>query len=653
MRTAPPDWETDDDSVGFDTDDTQSLDSEWEASADLSPTESDDANLPDSPDEDDADADAESDCTAVPDEIPDEAFGFETIEEPAAPPVSDGGGPLIDLGEGAGLSDERLACESNWPELWQSVSLSCTSPYGFVSDATTTPASVSAYAAEPHVKEVDVQPHSSAHCRGARTENRFKALPNVETLRLFVQYTDAGPTLHSPGEGTLCSALCGFAPSTVVLRGMSLVYDEFPLELWVPRVLEKLKRLVLVLEPGPTGQQWRKHANVAPPTDMANAGIVPVLRAMRRLKLTIVFNSEPGEMWDSGCNPVVLIALGHLLANVSRPATIVNLESLTPHPVLELEQQVETLLYLERMKYTLNRTILERERHAPLPSYMSMGFWMTQRTLLGAKVLEEGNVERWGKENVWEHMRPHSRRFFAAEAKMRKAQASHQPPNPEQALTELPDLTSDEGRESEASAGSSAEASSDASAEVQGGATNEELAEPAGPGAPGEEAPPKSGSADPAPAPPPADHPRRPIVQHGFAVPTPPSPVPRCDTTGLRIVARDDPRHPPGPASWVYISGSPASAQWAIRQLLSQDDPRRPPHVKSPLVYTTGGSNTEKFSIASPPRLDRMREHPEGQSVCRTHDPEAVARLKEHGWSVTCNPAPKIPVKDVQRLTID
>lgn len=424
MRTAPPGWETDEDSIGLDTDDTQSIDSEWEVSSSLSPS-SEDVDMPDSSAEESmVESGAESDCTAIPDEIPDEAFDFDTIEADPFPSVV----RQVDFGENASIADERLMDRSLWPELWEQVSLDCTGPFGFVSDSTTTPASVSAYGAEDYVRDVDVQPHPFAHCRGARTENRLGTLPNVETLRLFVEYTDIGPTMHGSGPGQLCPALCAFAPSAVVLRGMSLVFDDIALEIWIPRVLDRMNRLVLVLDPGPTGEQWRKHATSTQPTEMANAGIASVLRALPHLDLTIVFNTEPGEIWDSGCNPVVINALGHLLANFGGTATIVNLESVTSYPILHPEQQVENLAYLGRMKYNLNKTIFERGPAGRPPRYLSMCSWM-RRCLLANKAVEAGQ-EQWDTKDAWARLPLYNRRFFKAERRRLGLEAAHQPHPP-------------------------------------------------------------------------------------------------------------------------------------------------------------------------------------------------------------------------------
>lgn len=396
MRTVPPGWETDEDSIGFDTDDTQSIGSEWEVSS--APSSDGDSDMPepsetsdgdsDTPDASDA-SDAESDCTAMPDEIPDEAFGFDAIEaQPALPPA-----PRVDLGEDDSFADQRLADKSNWAELWSQVSLDNTGPYGFLSDKTCTPASVAAYAAEDYVADVDIQPHLFAHCRSARTENRLNLMPNVETLRLFVQYTESGPTVHGPNERQLCPALCGFAPTAVVLRGMSLVFDDIPLEIWIPRVLDRMARLVLVLDPGPTGEQWRKHSTSNQPTEMTNAGIVSVLRALPRLDLTIVFNAGPGEVWDSGCNPVIINALGHLISNFAGRTTIVNLESVTSQLILERQLQVQNLSYLRDVRRSLNKTIFKRSTFSRRPLYLSVWSWMLRSPLSNKAI--DSSPDQW------------------------------------------------------------------------------------------------------------------------------------------------------------------------------------------------------------------------------------------------------------------
>lgn len=428
MRTVPPGWETDDDLVGFDTDDTQSIGSEWEVSSSLSPDGgSDMADPSDASDGDSAmtdTSDAESDCTAMPDEIPDEAFDFDTIEaEPTLPP-----GRQVDNGENDAFADERLADRANWPELWSQVSLDSTGPFGFVSDNTSTPASVAAYGAEGYVTDVDVQPHLFAHCRGARAENRLGPMPNVETLRLFVQYTDSGPTVHGPNEGQLCPTLCGFAPSAVVLRGMSLVFDDIPLEIWIPRVLDRMNRLILVLDPGPTGEQWRRHARTSQPTEMANAGIVSVLRALPNLDLTIVFNARPGEIWDSDCNPVIINALGHLLSSFAGTATIVNLESVTSHPKLDRQRQIQNLNYLQEVRYGLNRTIFERSSFSNAPQYLSMRAWL-RRCRLSSKAVDSTENE-WDTQSAWAIFPRYDRRFFEEERERLAMEARHQPHPP-------------------------------------------------------------------------------------------------------------------------------------------------------------------------------------------------------------------------------
>lgn len=129
----------------------------------------------------------------------------------------------------------------------------------------------------------------------------------------------------------------------------------------------------------------------------------------------------------------------------------------------------------------------------------------------------------------------------------------------------------------------------------------------------------------------------------------------------MRLVERSDPQHP-GYGEWVYVSGSSRSKYWDIKELVAKDDPRHPDadHNRpapdlgvrwGAYVYVSGSPDSADYVIRRAPRLD-LRGGP-SEPDCRPDDPESIRRLQGEGLRVTSDPSPEVPVGEVQKYVVD